>query len=130
MKSKLRLWLTLITAALLVAAVAGVSVVLLIRARILQTEEAFSSLEELTGRYSMMLRNNYENYLSVAKTPANIMDSHGINEMITGADQINVAVIRVNEISSNNRDSINVLVKELSCFKAENAEKGGNRAAA
>ncbi|MDR0640948.1 MAG: methyl-accepting chemotaxis protein [Treponema sp.] len=73
---KLRLRLTLITAALLVVAVAGVSVVLLMRARILQTEEAFSSLEELTGRYSMVMRNNYENYLSVAKTLANIMDSY------------------------------------------------------
>jgi methyl-accepting chemotaxis protein len=73
---KLRLRLTLITAALLVASVAGVSVVLLMRARALQTEEAFSSLEELTGRYSMTMQNNYENYLSVAKTLANIMDSY------------------------------------------------------
>jgi methyl-accepting chemotaxis protein len=43
----------------------------------------------------------------------------GINEMATGADQINVAVIRVNEISGQNKDSINVLVREVAKFKVE-----------
>jgi methyl-accepting chemotaxis protein len=73
---KLRLRLTFITAALLIASVAGVSIVLLLRARILQTEEAFSGLEELTGRYSTIMQNRYENYLSVAKTLADIMNSY------------------------------------------------------
>ncbi|MDR2257810.1 MAG: hypothetical protein LBE14_01535, partial [Treponema sp.] len=73
---KLKLRLTLITALLLVLAVAGVSIVLLMRTRIMQTEEAFANLEELTGRYSVMMQNRYENYLSVAKTLADIMDSY------------------------------------------------------
>jgi methyl-accepting chemotaxis protein len=42
-----------------------------------------------------------------------------MNEMATGADQINVAVTRVNEISGNNKDSIDILVKEVSRFKVE-----------
>jgi methyl-accepting chemotaxis protein len=67
--------LTLITSILLIAAVAGVSIILLLRARALQTDEAFSNLEELTGRYSIMMQNRYENYLSAAKTLADIMNS-------------------------------------------------------
>jgi methyl-accepting chemotaxis protein len=46
------------------------------RARALQTSAAFSNLEELTGRYSMVMQNRYENYLSAAKTLADIMTSY------------------------------------------------------
>jgi methyl-accepting chemotaxis protein len=73
---KLRLRLTLITAILVVAAVVGVSSILLLRARAMQTSAAFSNLEELTGRYSVMMQNRYENYLSTAKTLAEIMNSY------------------------------------------------------
>jgi methyl-accepting chemotaxis protein len=66
----------LITSTLLVVIVAGVSIVLLMRARTMQTEAAFDNLEGLTGRYSVMMQNRYENYMSVAKTLANIMDSY------------------------------------------------------
>jgi methyl-accepting chemotaxis protein len=59
-----------------VAAVAGVSIILLRRARSLQIEGAFSNLEELTGRYSEMIQSRYENYLSVTKTLAEIMNSY------------------------------------------------------
>jgi methyl-accepting chemotaxis protein len=52
-----------------------VSITLLLQARALQTREAFSGLEELTGRYSITMQNRYENYLSVAKTLAEIMNS-------------------------------------------------------
>jgi methyl-accepting chemotaxis protein len=45
--------------------------------------------------------------------------TNGMNEMATGADQINVAVSRVNAISGENKESINVLVKEVSKFKVE-----------
>jgi methyl-accepting chemotaxis protein len=41
----------------------------------------------------------------------------GMNEMASGADQINVAVNRVNTISGENRESIDILVKEVSKFK-------------
>jgi methyl-accepting chemotaxis protein len=40
-----------------------------------------------------------------------------MNEMASGADQINVAVNRVNDISAKNRENINLLVKEVSKFK-------------
>jgi methyl-accepting chemotaxis protein len=45
--------------------------------------------------------------------------TNGMNEMASGADQINVAVSRVNEISGNNKENIDVLVKEVSKFKIE-----------
>jgi methyl-accepting chemotaxis protein len=43
----------------------------------------------------------------------------GMNEMATGADQINTAVNRVNELSNQNREDINILVREVSRFKIE-----------
>jgi methyl-accepting chemotaxis protein len=43
----------------------------------------------------------------------------GMNEMATGADQINVAVNRVNTISGENKESIDILVREVSKFKVE-----------
>ncbi|MDR1587935.1 MAG: methyl-accepting chemotaxis protein [Treponema sp.] len=45
--------------------------------------------------------------------------TNGMNEMATGADQINTAVNRVNEISGQNKENIDVLVKEVSKFKVE-----------
>ncbi|MDR1412180.1 MAG: methyl-accepting chemotaxis protein [Spirochaetaceae bacterium] len=72
---KLKLRLTLITSLLLTISVVGVSIILLMRAQSLQTEAAFSNLEELTGRHSVMAQNSYENYLSVAMTLAEIMNS-------------------------------------------------------
>jgi methyl-accepting chemotaxis protein len=45
--------------------------------------------------------------------------SNGMNEMATGADEINIAVTRVNTISDENKESINVLVREVSRFKVE-----------
>jgi methyl-accepting chemotaxis protein len=43
--------------------------------------------------------------------------TNGMNEMASGADQINVAVNRVNEISAQNKENIDVLIKEVSRFK-------------
>ena len=43
----------------------------------------------------------------------------GMNEMASGADQINVAVHRVNEISGQNKENIDILVREVSRFKVE-----------
>jgi methyl-accepting chemotaxis protein len=42
-----------------------------------------------------------------------------MNEMVTGAEQINVAVNRVNTISGQNKDNIDILVREVSKFKVE-----------
>jgi methyl-accepting chemotaxis protein len=40
-----------------------------------------------------------------------------MNEMASGADQINIAVHHVNEISIRNREGIDGLIKEVSRFK-------------
>jgi methyl-accepting chemotaxis protein len=45
--------------------------------------------------------------------------SNGMNEMSSGADQINIAINRVNTISGENKENIDVLVKEVSKFKVE-----------
>jgi methyl-accepting chemotaxis protein len=45
--------------------------------------------------------------------------TQGMNEMASGADQINAAVSQVNNISNDNRNYIDVLVKEVSKFKIE-----------
>jgi methyl-accepting chemotaxis protein len=45
--------------------------------------------------------------------------SLGMNEMATGAEHINSAVNHVNEISGRNREAIDVVIKEVSQFKAE-----------
>jgi len=44
--------------------------------------------------------------------------SAGINEMAAGADQINTAVTRVNEISEKNKKNIDLMVQGVSMFKA------------
>ena len=43
--------------------------------------------------------------------------SSGINEMAAGANQINAAVSRINEISGQNKENIELLVREVSRFK-------------
>ncbi|MHC6203071.1 methyl-accepting chemotaxis protein [Breznakiellaceae bacterium SP9] len=45
--------------------------------------------------------------------------SNGMNEMASGANQINTAVNHVNSISGQNKETIDVLVKEVSKFKVE-----------
>jgi methyl-accepting chemotaxis protein len=41
----------------------------------------------------------------------------GMNEMASGADQINIAVTQVNELSGKNRERIDSLMREVSRFK-------------
>jgi methyl-accepting chemotaxis protein len=43
----------------------------------------------------------------------------GMNEMASGADQINVAVTQVNDITIRNREGIATLLKEVSRFKVD-----------
>jgi methyl-accepting chemotaxis protein len=42
-----------------------------------------------------------------------------MNEMASGADQINEAVNQVNSISENNKENLDILVKEVSRFKVK-----------
>jgi methyl-accepting chemotaxis protein len=43
----------------------------------------------------------------------------GMNEMASGADQINIAVHNVNEMTGKNREAIGNLIQEVSRFKVE-----------
>ena len=43
----------------------------------------------------------------------------GMNEMASGAEEINIAVNQVNDLCGKNRESIGLLVKEVSRFKVE-----------
>ena len=43
----------------------------------------------------------------------------GMSKMATGADQINIAITQVNEISGQNKETIDALVQEVSRFKVE-----------
>jgi methyl-accepting chemotaxis protein len=45
--------------------------------------------------------------------------TRGINDMVSGAEHINSAISRVNELSRQNRDNIDALVREMSKFKVE-----------
>jgi len=45
--------------------------------------------------------------------------TNGMNEIASGADEINVAVHHVNEISAKNREGIDTLIREVSRFKVE-----------
>jgi methyl-accepting chemotaxis protein len=89
-----------------------------------QILEVIGQLNEITGR----VRNGSEEMLEGSKeviTEGKNLEmatqeiTNGMNEMATGADQINVAVHRVNEISGQNKENINVLVREVSRFKVE-----------
>jgi methyl-accepting chemotaxis protein len=42
-----------------------------------------------------------------------------MNEMATGAEQVNVAVHNVNDMAAKNREAIDSLIKEVSRFKVE-----------
>ncbi|GHU30048.1 methyl-accepting chemotaxis protein [Spirochaetia bacterium] len=45
--------------------------------------------------------------------------SNSMHEMAAGADQINIAIHQINTISSQNKDNINDLVREVAKFKVE-----------
>jgi methyl-accepting chemotaxis protein len=45
--------------------------------------------------------------------------TNGMNEMASGADQINLAVSQVNDISVLNKQSIDILVREMAKFKVD-----------
>jgi methyl-accepting chemotaxis protein len=72
-----------------------------------------SSSEEMLGGSKQVIRESKN--LEIATQEI----SNGMNEMATGADQINVAVSRVNAISGQNKENIDVLVREVSKFKVE-----------
>jgi methyl-accepting chemotaxis protein len=89
-----------------------------------QILEAIGQLNELTQMVKSGSQEMLEGSKQVIQESKNLElatqeITNGMNEMSTGADQINVAVTRVNAISGENKESIDVLVREVSKFKVE-----------
>jgi methyl-accepting chemotaxis protein len=89
-----------------------------------QILEAISLLNEVTQQVKASSKEMLEGSREVINESKNLAHvtqelENGMNEMATGADQINIAVNRVNEISVDNKSNIDVLVQEVSKFKVE-----------
>jgi methyl-accepting chemotaxis protein len=87
-----------------------------------QILEAIGQLNEATQMVKGSAEEMLEGSMQVIQESKNLElvtqeITNGMNEMATGADQINVAVTRVNTISSENKENIDVLVREVSKFK-------------
>ncbi|MDR2446718.1 MAG: methyl-accepting chemotaxis protein [Treponema sp.] len=89
-----------------------------------QILEVINALNEITGQVksgSVEMLDGSKEVIQESKNleMATREIANGMNEMATGAEQINAAVIHVNEISGQNKENIDVLVKEVSKFKVE-----------
>ncbi|MDR2185342.1 MAG: methyl-accepting chemotaxis protein [Treponema sp.] len=89
-----------------------------------QILEAISRLNEVTQMVKAGSEEMLEGSRQVIEESRNLEMAtqeitNGMNEMAAGADQINVAVNRVNAISGENKESIDVLVREVAKFKVE-----------
>jgi methyl-accepting chemotaxis protein len=89
-----------------------------------QILEAISRLNEITQMVKSSSAEMLEGSREVIQEGKNLEMvtqeiTSGMNEMATGADQINIAVTRVNTISGENKENIDILVKEVARFKVE-----------
>ncbi|GHV68394.1 methyl-accepting chemotaxis protein [Spirochaetia bacterium] len=89
-----------------------------------QILQAIARLNEITQQVkggSMEMLEGSKEVIQESKNLEKVTQeiTNGMNEMATGADQINVAVNRVNEISGNNKENIDILVREVSRFKID-----------
>ncbi|MDR3343363.1 MAG: methyl-accepting chemotaxis protein [Treponema sp.] len=89
-----------------------------------QILEAISQLKEITQLVKGGSVEMFEGSKEVIKESKNLElvtqeITTGMNEMATGADQINIAVDRVNTISGANKENIDILIREVSRFKVE-----------
>ncbi|MDR2601176.1 MAG: methyl-accepting chemotaxis protein [Spirochaetaceae bacterium] len=89
-----------------------------------QVLEAIEQLNEATrmvknGTEEMMEGSRQVMLESQNLEEATLEITNGMNEMSVGADQINEAITRVNDAASQNKESIEVLVDEVSKFKVE-----------
>jgi methyl-accepting chemotaxis protein len=89
-----------------------------------QILEAISAVNEITQQVKGGTLEMLEGSKEVIKEGGNLEKATeeitgGMNEMATGADQINIAVNQVNDLSTKNRENIDMLVKEVSRFKVE-----------
>ncbi|MDR1144419.1 MAG: methyl-accepting chemotaxis protein, partial [Spirochaetaceae bacterium] len=89
-----------------------------------QILEAIGQLNDTTQMVkdgSMRMREGSEQVIHEGKNLELVTQeiANGMNEMAAGSEQINVTVNRVNEISGQNKENIDVLVREVSRFKVE-----------
>jgi methyl-accepting chemotaxis protein len=89
-----------------------------------QILEAVGQLNEVTQMVKSSAQEMLEGSRQVIQESKNLElvtqeISNGMNEMASGADQINTAVTQVNGISGTNKESIDILVREVSKFKVE-----------
>ncbi|MDR2150433.1 MAG: methyl-accepting chemotaxis protein [Spirochaetaceae bacterium] len=73
---KLKIQMTLIVFVIMTVVVVSVAAILLIQARSMQTQAVYENMENLTGYFSMRIQNEYENYLNVTKSVADIANSY------------------------------------------------------
>jgi len=89
-----------------------------------QILEAIGSVNEITRMVTDGSHEMLEGSSEVIRESKNLEKSTqeitgGMNEMALGAEQINSAINAVNELCSRNRESIGMLVKEVSRFKVD-----------
>jgi methyl-accepting chemotaxis protein len=89
-----------------------------------QLTEGTSTLSDITRQVTASSHEMLEGAKEVIQESNNLERAtqeitSGMNEMSSGAEQINVAVNQVNEISGENRDGIDILIREVSRFKVE-----------
>jgi methyl-accepting chemotaxis protein len=89
-----------------------------------QLLQSSSSLNEITQQVKSGSGEMLEGSKEVMRESQNLEKvtqeiTGGMNEMAIGADQMNVAVHHVNEISGKNSEAIDTLLKEVSRFKVE-----------
>jgi methyl-accepting chemotaxis protein len=87
-----------------------------------QILESVSNLNRITRQVKEGSTEMHEDSHEVIKESQNLEKvtaeiSNRMNEMASGAEQINIAVTRVNEISIKNKENIDNLVREVSRFK-------------
>jgi methyl-accepting chemotaxis protein len=89
-----------------------------------QILEAVSHLNDITGevkRDSEAMNLSSKEVIATGQTLESITQeiSDGMHEMASGADQINAVVNQVNEISGQNKEDINELIREVNKFKVD-----------
>jgi methyl-accepting chemotaxis protein len=89
-----------------------------------QILEAIGNLNDITQNVKRSSLEMLEGSREIIKEGGNLEKATeeitgGMNEMAAGADQINIAVNQVNDLSSKNRENIDILVREVSRFKVE-----------
>ncbi|MDR3170158.1 MAG: methyl-accepting chemotaxis protein, partial [Treponema sp.] len=89
-----------------------------------QILEAIAQLNDLTQKVkdgSLEMQESSKEVIHESKNLEQVTQqiTSGMNEMASGADQINVAVGRVDNICSENKENIDILVREVSKFKIE-----------